>query len=154
MNEAGATALNVVKERYSIVSRIGITRAKNKVSVDRIVACYPFLLASFMASGGGSAGVAVPDGFPRYLCFYAAPSLFPADQYNDLMPKWKIWEKSFSEKESKMEKKKKEESSDDGEIAYASPAVPMGERAGKLARLEECFAGVGSLHHSILHGRG
>eukprot|EP00922_Rhytidocystis_sp_ex-Travisia-forbesii_P044875 GHVS01066908.1.p1 GENE.GHVS01066908.1~~GHVS01066908.1.p1 ORF type:complete len:405 (+),score=36.34 GHVS01066908.1:244-1458(+) len=115
--------MDTLRCRYAIEDRseLGTT-----VTVGRIVACYPFMMATVLATGLVPIAGKVPDGFPRFLCFSASPSLFPANRKDDLMAKWLRWQVSFAKGVVSISDHNVQV--DYGEFAYNNLAVPLNER--------------------------
>eukprot|EP00922_Rhytidocystis_sp_ex-Travisia-forbesii_P044860 GHVS01066892.1.p1 GENE.GHVS01066892.1~~GHVS01066892.1.p1 ORF type:complete len:343 (+),score=10.47 GHVS01066892.1:3-1031(+) len=121
----GKAKMEKLRCRYAIKdkSELGTT-----VTIGRIVACYPLMMATVFATGLVPIAGEVPDGFPRFLCFPASPSLFPASRKDDLMAKWLQWQVSFSTLPELWAIRDDRLELAYGEFAYNNLAVPFNER--------------------------
>lgn len=90
--ERGVKMITSLMKKYEVVQ--GTPRDKDAVTIGRIGACIPNVIAEVMKRGHGRV-VGESGDCPEFLCFTSAASIIPR-AYVNLFKAWKEWRSSFS----------------------------------------------------------
>jgi hypothetical protein len=121
--EAGYKKIKEVTDKYKVKNVLG-EKDRTKITVGRIAACFPHVVAFLMGSPDSRIVGATQANLPRHYHFPGAPSIMTAEVWQVHEASWRLWQKSFA-----TSIKAKPTDSDFGLIAHNSTLFSSEQRA-------------------------